>query len=393
MAKNFIAFLLMALCISSMSFAQTQEITKSPYKLFFLNTTGKAFNPEQDILNPTAEEELVDAIRTQVISAALKSVMPFVSSSFSISSLDLNAQIMLMVSNLRTDMLKGLKKAVTDDGVLPLTHSFMLIPNMSQTDNTFYDNDKISMSSDELVNVLTLTPSHPKFSEKLTETIKKSRNDHFLVVPGSKLLAAKSDITVTSTNNAQITIQILLALNPNTAPFSEKNEKVEFQKVVIPDNKEYPPSAILTFTIDLSNQAKAPTLLVELGHFDRYDYGSFLIDPKVSKKSQPRLEGKVAKKGLGFVAVQIGFERLKFDLSTLNLTEINTITKPGLKIGKSAFVIGGFNIASVDKEFETEINNTIDSEISKAIQKGSDYVDSQLMNKNVMESLLKQIMK
>ena len=362
------------------------------YKIFFVNSSNAPFNPEQDILHPTAQEKLAEDVRVQVTGAALKSTLPFLINTADSTGGSLQEKLLLMASNLQTEVSKGVKASAVNAQILPLTHSFLLIPALTDNNDLFYSADKVSMGSGEIANVLTLVPGHRDFDTKLTEALNAAREKRLLVVPGSHLLAARSDITVESTSKSLITLQVLLALDAVSSPFKEENEKVKFQTLVIPKNEKAPPAALLTFQIEASAKPASPTLDVELGSFEKYENGKFLINGTAKTGSVPRLEGIAAKAGLKWVAVQIEFSRLKFDLAKLALVNINTITRPGLKLGGSSFVVGGFHVSSVDSEFQSEINKKIDAEVQTAIQKGKDKVDSQLMSKNVIEQLLKKVL-
>jgi hypothetical protein len=58
---------------------------------------------------------------------------------------------------------------------------------------------------------------------------------------------------------------------------------------------------------------------------------------------------------------------MQFDLAQLQLSSIKTITQPGLRIGKSSFVLKGFHVSSVDQQFQAEINKKIDAEVRRLV--------------------------
>lgn len=392
--RCFLSFCLITLVLSTNP-SQAQTITHPRYKMIFVNTSQLPFKPETDILNPTASELAVDNVRKNIMGASLKAAMPFVTSALSggVSNVNMQDQLMLFTSNLRKEIFDTLQASTLSTGLLPYNHGFLLIPTLEQSEDLFYGSEKISMSATDVVNVLGFSPTVKNFDSKLTQGLKAALGQEMFSLPGSQLLAARSDITISSTSQANIKVQLVVKLDSLTTPFLEKNEKVEFKQLVIPSVQGTPSVAILTFDIDVNANPKNPTLQVELGGFDKYENGQFLISNQNRADLVPRLEGNANKKGLKWVAIKIGFESLKFDLNQLQLTSLNTITRPGLQIGKSAFVVGGFHIDSVDTEFKNEVNKKIDAEVQTAINKGQEAIDSGLVTKKVIETILSSVLK
>lgn len=390
-----LGFLFMAALFILAPLAESQAQLNGPrYRMFFLNSSARNFDPHQDVLNPSLEEKALEELRGVITGAALQSFLPFVTS-FTSSAANKPTpqdQMLLMISNLKTQLSAGLKTVAANNTMLPLTHSFMLVPNFDQRTDLFYGSEKISMSASEVVNVISMTPTHPRFDAKITQALKDVHSQDLIKTPGSELIAARTDVLVKSVDKTLVTVQVLLALDSLNTEFVEENDQVKFERLIIPENTSAPPVALLTFEFDISQNPKNPTLNVQLGAFDRYEGGKFLISDKDRNKSIPRLDGRANKTGLKFVAIQIGFTNLQFDLVQAQLTSINTITRPGLKFGKSSFVVGGFKISSVDQQFETEINKKIDAEIGKAIQNGQQAIESKLMSKEVMDLLLSKLL-
>jgi len=302
---------------------------------------------------------------------------------------------MLMISNFRQSVALGVLKAVKNQTVFPVIHSFMLVPNFGESPDLFYSADKISMSALDIVNVYQLTPSHPQFENSISKALVSSETNNLITAPGSQLLAARTDLEIQSPTKAYARLQIVLSLKPQTSPFVEENEKVKFETLVIPTLPNgIRPVAVLDFRIDLSQGAqKKPELIVQLGELQSFGAGEFIIKVENRKTSVPRLEGRANKSGTKFVAVTIGFENLKFDLETMNLSEINTVTRAGIRIGSSQFVVGGFRLESVDQEFQKEINSKIDAEVEAAKKTSADAIEIKLISLELMNELLERILK
>lgn len=270
----------------------------------------------------------------------------------------------------------------------------MLMPNLSAPQDVFYSSEKISMSATDIVNIFSMTPSHPKFQEAITTALKAPETMSLIKAPGSQLLAARTDLEITSVSEATARLQVVLVLEPQTSPFHESNEKVKFERLVIPElSGARRPVAVLDFKIDLSQQKSIPPeLTIHLGELDKFENGEFLIKVQGRRASVPRLEGQANKAGAKFVAVNIGFEVLKFNLETLQLSAIDTVTRAGIRLGQSQFVVGGFHLESVDQEFQKEINSKIDGEVKKAKDKAAESIDSGLVTRKWLALLLERIL-
>lgn len=389
-----VCLLLTVIASLTIEIAGASELTGPRYRMFFLNSTGAPFNPEQDILQPTQAEQVAEAVRGEVFSAALKSVLPF-TAAFSGSEDPIEERVLLMISNFRQSVAMGVQRAVAQQQIFPVRHSFMLVPNFGTAPDLFYSDEKISMSGTEVVNIYQMTPSHPKFESSITESLKKIEDANLIRAPGSQLLAARTDLQIESPEKMTARLQVVLSLSPSVSPFTETNEKVRFERLVIPhlpDGRR--PVAILDFRLDLSKKEQVPPeLTVQLGEFESFRAGEFKVWQDNRRAAVPRLEGVANKTGTKFIAINIGFETLRFNLETLSLSQIDTVTRAGVKIGSSQFVVGGFHLESVDKEFQNEINKKIVQEVENAKKKAASSIESQLMSINLMNLLFERILK
>ena len=349
---------------------------KSDYRLVFHPAPSLEFKVTTDL---TAEPTWKEKMEGQVSSALIKALVPLMGT-LSGNRTGTEGALLPLVNTLASSLgqdLRRLWEGKKAGGEFPFIHDTYLIPWSEKRENLFYDADKVSMQSTELVNVLAQAKFQDRFADKLTENIRVLQKSSAGSTDPVVLLALRSFLMLQK-DKATLTLRVLLALKPRTEPFVQENEKAKFQKLVIPalagSRPALPgswPVVSLLFSFDLGEAKTVATCKAEFGEFVRFDpkvAGNFVLsDNRV--EASPRLVGQAAvlKK---WVPVEISFSNLRFDMQTLKVDALETLVSPGIRFGLGYFGVQGLHMKSVDQEFQAEINRNIQKEIDKATAAG-----------------------
>lgn len=362
----------------------------SDYRLAFINSPKLGFNPNTDVLNPSAQELVDEQIANSMRRAILLSLLPLAKvmtqNAVSFKEQELTNALMSCASSAAKVLQESfLNNLSTIDIAEP--QEAWLIPWTDKQDNRFYQAEKISVSPVQLVNVVGVTASNPAFNRKLTENIKKMIASRYQKSKDPAFLLAMHSILSLQKNQHRMEIRILLGLNPSERPFVKDHPEVKFQKMVVPTNPEHPTAAVFRFFVDLEPNPKAPYLVVEFGEFRGVEEGLFALVPENQHIVAPRLEGTVNKARVSWVAVSFAFKQFYFDLVTLEVGGLNTAVSPGFQIAGTRWTTGALQVESVNKSFQDEINKTIADEVEK--QKGK--ANESLMNGGIDPQLLQKV--
>jgi len=410
-------------CIVALSVSYLHAFSKSSeYKLLFVHHQSASFNPNQDVLNPTAIETQREQVQEAIAGSVMKSLVPL---SSALNSPHLFTSLLTMTSVLRATLATHLEKMpISELKAFPIIHDVYLAPWKTPAQDDFYSAEKISMNENQFTNFLGVSPGSEKFDVLLTQSLQKlqkklykngspilpspqgygktsksgTTEDGSPILPSPQgygktsksgmtdpafLLAMRSFLFVHATPNVQarFVLRILLGLNPGSFDFITENDRVKLDKVVIPDVANRGGVASLEFDIDLFDKEKPPLLKVSFGELDKFSNGEFLIQEKAKQKYVPRIEGTIKmsylKSRFGFekkkledepskLAINFNFSDFVFLLEKQEVSDLNVLLSPGIRIGTTNYVAGRLHMDSVDKEIQTEINNTLQDEIKKA---------------------------
>jgi len=361
----------------------------SLYRLIFIRDFNRPFNPNQDLLIPDKQEQTYVQVRNVMISSVMKSMLPLtiIFKGNATSDNDLFVKLLTSVSILRQSLIKDISKLNIEH---PLDFEVRLIPWTSTPPSI--GEEKITLFSDSLTNILGLSLNTPPFDAYVLEETKKLQSMLFHQENGPAfLLGMNTKIQILKDADSRATIKILLCIRPSEYPFKQSNNKVDFKTLVVPDKLANGINAELTIDLNLTNVDETPTLLVQFGELQDIKQGIYSLDQQKKKGIFPFLEGTVKKVGpFKDVSTKFLFPLMKLDLETLKVSKLDTLIVPTLNVLGAQFVVKGFRIESVNQEFSNEINKILEEELQK-VQKNHapDILDGLMSKEIILKSFLK----
>lgn len=382
------------------------------YQVVVQTTEPGEFNLEQDILNPSDVDRIGAEIQKAILQSIGKSLLPiFINANTnkglvqSVSgnaskdqdnqkSISMNDQILMIASNLSSEFSQGLIQQLQVQNRLPWVTSVALVPQDSFGDNSFYGASKIAMPNGTFTNALAINPFNKVFESKFTDLVRASIiNTNSEATSGVNLISLVSRLNI-DVKNSNLEIMALLAIDPTTQPFTEANEEVEFTTMSVKSISNDPTVALVKINIDLSESKQNPQMKISFGRFDKYLNGEFIIKNDNRINSALVLSGNLKKYSLDkYVAINVVFTEIVFDLVNLKIQNLQTLTQPGLKIGRSLFIPTGFSVSTVNQKFMDEINKKIADETNSAKTKATQFFDSGLITQKVLESIMTRVLK
>ncbi len=367
---------------------------RSPYRLIFVERPDLStpFDPNQDLLSPSARDKNRELIKEKVLGAVVKGLLPMsgqLGSALSDPQTDFLTSVTSMSSVLSKELGAAIESISTIEATtFPVVNDVYLIPWQTGDRDLFYSGDKISMSSDQAANVLASSSQSDKFEKDVTAQIKDLQKLRFTTENPVYLLGARSFIFINPRGESNLVVSVLLALKPAVLPFSKSNDQITFDKINIPGNAEKTATAKLVLTIPLL-RAQAPVLDVEFGEFESFSGGTFKLKESGRQNMSPGMEGRSTK---GSIPLTFSFSSLRFDLETLDVSGLNVLTSMGFLTKRGRLPIGGFKVKAVSEQFQQEINNTIDAEVKAAQDAGLEAVESKLFTDSTLKEALEAIL-
>jgi len=355
----------------------------SLYRLIFLRDFNLPFNHNQDLLIPDQNEQAYEQVRNVMVSSVMKSIIPLtaVFKGHSTSENNLFPKLLTTVSILRQSLIQELSKSNFDR---PVNFEVRLIPWTSTPPSI--GEDKITIFSDSLTNMLGMSLNTPPFDTYVLEETKKLQAILFPQVKAAAfLLGMNTKIQIMKGTDSHAFIKILLCIKPSQSPFKQSNEKVDFQTLVVPDQLTNGIVAELSLDVNLTDVAQAPTLSVQFGELQAIEKGIYILNQQKNKEIFPYLEGKVKKLGpFKDVNTKFLFPLMKLNLETLKVSQLDTLVTPTLSVLGAQFVVKGFRIESVNQEFSNEINKMLEEELQKAQTDHAPVILDGLMSQDVL---------
>lgn len=357
------------------------------------------FDPNQDLLIPSAAEKRWATLRKAVMKSTFETLIPFASyikGNQSGVKKNIFQSILSATSLADKSLAKIAMKSFRENSQwLPFNHDFYLIPATLSERNLFYGDEKVSMNGIDVVNMLgAASESTPKFAAKVTENIKKLQTKYQDSKQPFSLLAFRRSIVI-SEKVQRLSLYLLIQIAPRELEFKKPSDKVNLQKIVIPATykiRTFIPgryreencnneAALITVDLDFNLKDAKPSMTVEFGTFDRYDFttvdgtniGEFFLVDEMSDRCMPRMEGEVSKLG-EWGPISFGFKKLEIDLATQKVENLDIYTRPGLNLWGLKIAPIAFNSQDIDKEFTGEFDKSIQEAKQDLINKmfGSD---------------------
>jgi len=355
----------------------------SLYCLIFIRDFNRPFNPNQDLLTPDKHEQSYVQARNVMISSVVKSMLPLtlVFKGNATQENNLFLKLLTSISILRQSLMQDIAKLNFDQ---PLDFEVRLIPWTSTPPSI--GEEKITLFSDSLTNILGLSLNTPSFDTYILEETKKLQGILFHQNNDPAfLLGMNTKIQLRKDSDTRATINILLGIRPSQYSFKQSNEKVDFKTLVVPDTQAYGIVAELTIDLNLTNATETPTLFIQFGELQDIQHGIYILDQQKQKGIFPFLEGTVKKVGpFKDISTKFLFPLMKLDLETLKVSKLDTLIVPTLNVLGAHFVVKGFRIESVNQDFSNEINKVLEEELQKAQKNHAPDILGGLMTKEIL---------
>lgn len=386
-SKSKIWVFLFLLIFSSKAWAE-EYTGQSPYRLIFLEKapSGEDFDYSKDVLVTSKKEQLKEDFSKKILGSVAKGVLPLsgiMGGTLAVQDVDFLTSITSMASVFSS----ALNEVILDPAFRdlkaqePFEGTVYLIPYQDESRNLFYSSEKISMSPENLTNVLGASRDSSKFEKTVTEQIKALQALRADTINPVFLLGLKSSILINdkkacgSDIDSCLKVTALLALKatgPEGIPFTQANDQVAFEKIVIPGTRENMATANMSLVIPLvkasgAEAGKGPWLEVEFGEFESFVDGSFKLKEARRQDMAPGMQGKAKLVAGATAPVTFSFSSLIFDLEKQEVEGLNVLTSLGYLSKRGRLPIGGFKVQSVNTQFQAEINKTIEGEI-KALE-------------------------
>lgn len=363
------------------------------HRLIFVGHSGPDFDPNQDLLMPSDQEQLRDEIAQSMRAAGLKSMIPIMgqlTGHASGTEPDFMGTLMALAGNARQSLATDLRSVFNvRNAQFPQVSEAWLLPWPEEPSELFYDADKISASPTRAANVVKTLPGSENFPPKFNELVRIMQNARHAKHDEPAYLIAARYFLFVMPGRTRLTVRLLIGLNPTAQPFVKEDEQVKFSKLVVPGTADTGITAAVTIEIPIDDGK--PTLHLAFGEFKGLEKGIFVVEEQGRAKKAPRLEGQLNKRGAGWVALDFAFQELTFDLATMQVENLSALVSPGIKIGGTKWTVGGIRASSVDQAFQTEINNTIDGQIRSAINSGNQAILDGALSKEDIEKAFNKI--
>lgn len=403
------SFLFFFFLLSSQIIWANDYTGRSPYRLIFVEHPNLAipFDPNEDVLKASNLQKSQELIKDKVLGAVVKGLLPMsglLGTALSQPQSDFLTSVTSMSSVLSNELNATIESfSSLDARIFPVVNDVYLLPWQTGDRDLFYSADKLSMSPEATVNVLAASSGSEKFEKEVTKQIKDLQKLRFNTENPVYLLGARSFIFINPSGESNLVVSVLLAVKPANVPFTQSNDKVTFERIVIRGSAEKPVTASLTLTLPLGRD-EAPVLDVEFGEFSHYStqsidpeaqrvepttHGVFRLKESGRQNLSPGLEGRSTK---GSIPLTFSFSSLRFDLLDLNVSGLKMLTSMGFLTKRGRLPIGGFKVKAVNEQFQQEINNTLDAEVESARNAGLEAVESKVFSDAILKDALEAIL-
>lgn len=179
-------------------------------------------------------------------------------------------------------------------------------------------------------------------------------------------------------NNAQsmASIQTIIGLPSRglTIPFEKENDQIAFHTIAFPDvskrvsavpNASEFPCAFVEVRIPITAPEQVLTH-INFGPIGRFDNGKFFWPKDVAMRDlAPKLRGtpKISGRSISPAELDFNIFNLTIDPRTLSVQNLNLFIQIGLK--GQGYKGGMFNVATVNQQFENEINKAIQEQLAQ----------------------------
>ncbi|MBI3534632.1 MAG: hypothetical protein HY072_03995 [Deltaproteobacteria bacterium] len=432
--KTFIGIIIF-LVLPHLSFSEMKYWGHSDYKLIFVNPPDPNFDPNEDLINPSARFKAQEELREAILKATTNALMPLSSvlsgNLTAANNSNLFENVLGFASVLKHGLKPELEKLLANNKnlVLPAYHETFLAPFDNDL-NFYYSKNKITFRDSGSLNILEVDPTSNAFSNLPKEgEVKKKLNLSQNIIDLNKtlyqrhkalqsikkplvyLLALRTFLSIENLNKTELTLRILLAIPPLTQALDKDSPEVKIHRVVVPDLGDHFPIASLKVTFNLSSPNDNPIMSVQLGDFKMYERPTYneetqkevlytkafreagdfatlpdnIVDTAPRLQANPKFRGKLIEQ----VALDFNFSEITMDLKKQEINGLKIYTAPGLKVGKTAYMLHkGFRISKVEGSFSAELNKTIQEQI-QTLEKKRNEIATSLSALNLTEVINK----
>lgn len=357
--------------------------------------TNHSFSPKtatiDDPLSPLGDENVEASFRAALIPA----VQEFNQSLVTLNNLD--SYLPNIVSNLTGVLRQQIKELNNTLPTYPYYVTFSLLPLDTGTfafvrDGYSYDDANIVRSEPAMMSL-----SAADYAESVTKNVRSIQEQGYKKRASLRNYLLGAFLTVVlRRDHTRFHFELAVGLNPRTIPFVRSTPQVDLKDITIPDRGSGVASTMALVRVDQElQQAQAPKMVVSFGGFSgfntiqteavRFNVPTEEIPARwaldsvwqylhcdSNQRAQPYLSGVVPPSGLPTAlrllgrtaAVDFRLRDIALQVERARVQKISLGLAPGLSINNFRITAGCFANASVDAQFQSEINKEIQKDLT-----------------------------
>ena len=381
--ENFVAF---GAQTDSRKPAQQEQLPQLPMSMrfypFFIEALPTNADPRTGNLNLSNPPISSDQLQ-RIMSEGMAPIMYDLSGAYFIGNQSLNDLLLLSAQHIQsaiTNILERIDDNLTDHDT---EYSLVLLP-WKQSDPFHYTTSAVQVTG--RISGSSAFGKPTRFYEQVENNFKELQNYSIRLGNQAPVYFMGAIMNIHLKKNASsIKTQILLGLNSTEIPFTQANDQVTFSHLVVPTI--YPSLAPPVMSVEFNQAVRAartrPSLHVEFGPLKGWspEIGKLKVELGETRSicdgrssSTPYLKGQLGAKAVGNATVASAIQGmpvnfylydLNMDLLTSRVTTMNLAIGAGFRIGSSRFIFGCVNAASIDQQFQAEVNKTIETQIQQ----------------------------
>ncbi len=381
--------------------AQQQPLSPLPMSMrfypFFIEALPSNTDPRTGNLNISTAPISADQLQ-RIMAEGMAPLMSDLSGAYFIGSQSLNDLLLLSAQHIQTaitNILERVDESLVDQDT---EYSLVLLP-WKQSDPFHYTTSAVQVTG--RISGSSAFGKPTRFYEQVENNLKELQAHSVRLGSAFPVyfLGAIMNIHLKK-NSSSIKTQLLLGLNPAEIPFSQANDQVSFSHLVVPQTLPIaaPPVMSVQFNQSVRAARTRPTMNVEFGPLKGWNpsIGKLKIELGETRSlcdgrssSTPYLKGQLGARAVGNATMASAIQGLpvnfylydlNVDLLSSRVTTMNLAIGAGFRVGGSRFIFGCVNAESIDQQFQSEVNKTIESQVQQLQSQDPAKIIQSLLN-------------
>lgn len=381
--------------------AQQEQLAQLPMSMrfypFFIEALPSNIDPRTGNLNVSTPPISSDQLQ-RIMTEGMAPLMYDLSGAYFIGNQSLNDLLLLSAQHIQSaisTILERVDESLTDQDT---EYSLVLLP-WKQSDPFNYTTSAVQVTG--RISGSSAFGKPTRFYEQVENNLRELQTHSIRLGSQAPVYFMGAIMNIHLKKNASsIKTQILLGLNPAEIPFAQANDQVNFSHLVVPT--VYPSIAPPVMSVEFNQAVRAartrPSMHVEFGPLKGWSptVGKLKIELGETRSicdgrssSTPYLKGQLGAKAVGNERVASAIQGmpvnfylydLNLDMLTSRVTTMNLAIGAGFRIGSSRFIFGCVNASSIDQQFQSEVNKTIEAQMQQLQNQDPAKIIQSLLN-------------